>query len=168
MSSPKKPEVYSPKPVPEKLVSRFTSAECSPPAVEWFGFRSLWGHLRHFAASAIATDDIDARDWMEPDTADELVERVAFHLDAYNEGKTIVEKLGRDLWIDYLADTGDHAGASEAMGRIIGREYSLQTKDGETITAPRGDMLVFGGDTCLLYTSPSPRDATLSRMPSSA
>ena len=26
----------------------------------------------------------------------------------------------------------------------------------------------FDGDTCLLYTSPSPRDATLSRMPSSA
>ena len=25
-----------------------------------------------------------------------------------------------------------------------------------------------GGPTCLLYTSPSPRDATLSRMPSSA
>ena len=25
-----------------------------------------------------------------------------------------------------------------------------------------------GGDVCLLYTSPSPRDATLSRMPSSA
>ena len=25
-----------------------------------------------------------------------------------------------------------------------------------------------GGGTCLLYTSPSPRDATLSRMPSSA
>ena len=25
-----------------------------------------------------------------------------------------------------------------------------------------------GSDTCLLYTSPSPRDATLSRMPSSA
>ena len=25
-----------------------------------------------------------------------------------------------------------------------------------------------GGNTCLLYTSPSPRDATLSRMPSSA
>ena len=24
------------------------------------------------------------------------------------------------------------------------------------------------GETCLLYTSPSPRDATLSRMPSSA
>ena len=28
--------------------------------------------------------------------------------------------------------------------------------------------MVFGSSTCLLYTSPSPRDATLSRMPSSA
>ena len=28
--------------------------------------------------------------------------------------------------------------------------------------------LVEGADACLLYTSPSPRDATLSRMPSSA
>ena len=32
--------------------------------------------------------------------------------------------------------------------------------------APRKSML--SGSTCLLYTSPSPRDATLSRMPSSA
>ena len=30
----------------------------------------------------------------------------------------------------------------------------------------KGDPMRFG--TCLLYTSPSPRDATLSRMPSSA
>ena len=30
----------------------------------------------------------------------------------------------------------------------------------------KGRVVVFGG--CLLYTSPSPRDATLSRMPSSA
>ena len=35
---------------------------------------------------------------------------------------------------------------------------------------PGGDALYAGGRfvTCLLYTSPSPRDATLSRMPSSA
>ena len=30
------------------------------------------------------------------------------------------------------------------------------------------DILIIGGGICLLYTSPSPRDATLSRMPSSA
>ena len=38
--------------------------------------------------------------------------------------------------------------------------------------APKGSLIkVLGGgeiSTCLLYTSPSPRDATLSRMPSSA
>ena len=31
-----------------------------------------------------------------------------------------------------------------------------------------GESLVDGGDGCLLYTSPSPRDGLLSRMPSSA
>ena len=31
-----------------------------------------------------------------------------------------------------------------------------------------GSLLFLAWDLCLLYTSPSPRDATLSRMPSSA
>ena len=30
------------------------------------------------------------------------------------------------------------------------------------------EVFIAGASTCLLYTSPSPRDATLSRMPSSA
>ena len=33
---------------------------------------------------------------------------------------------------------------------------------------PKYDHVAVGTGTCLLYTSPSPRDATLSRMPSSA
>ena len=33
---------------------------------------------------------------------------------------------------------------------------------------PDGTLQNWLGDICLLYTSPSPRDATLSRMPSSA
>ena len=41
-------------------------------------------------------------------------------------------------------------------------EASGQLKPGGTIVEPTS------GNTCLLYTSPSPRDATLSRMPSSA
>ena len=41
---------------------------------------------------------------------------------------------------------------------IIGVVFSVDTKTN------MGDL----PDTCLLYTSPSPRDATLSRMPSSA
>ena len=36
------------------------------------------------------------------------------------------------------------------------------------LTDPRGSLYVCYQQPCLLYTSPSPRDATLSRMPSSA
>ena len=44
-----------------------------------------------------------------------------------------------------------------AIGLFEGCVVEMQTGEGKTLTA-----------TCLLYTSPSPRDATLSRMPSSA
>ena len=36
------------------------------------------------------------------------------------------------------------------------------------ISDKKGRVLMCAGNPCLLYTSPSPRDATLSRMPSSA
>ena len=41
----------------------------------------------------------------------------------------------------------------------------LATLDNKRVIVPNG---VVTGNVCLLYTSPSPRDATLSRMPSSA
>ena len=37
-----------------------------------------------------------------------------------------------------------------------------------TVTILDAATIFEGPETCLLYTSPSPRDATLSRMPSSA
>ena len=49
--------------------------------------------------------------------------------------------------------------------RTIGRgkNFNKVSEDKSATGAEAG-----GGMTCLLYTSPSPRDATLSRMPSSA
>ena len=45
----------------------------------------------------------------------------------------------------------------------------LITIDGHLIiNTKKGSLCVAKANTCLLYTSPSPRDATLSRMPSSA
>ena len=44
-------------------------------------------------------------------------------------------------------------------------EVTLNPKD-EPI--PESELIKIVNDYCLLYTSPSPRDATLSRMPSSA
>ena len=49
-----------------------------------------------------------------------------------------------------------------AAGKVIG--YVFQSLDVVDIPAYSGKPI----NTCLLYTSPSPRDATLSRMPSSA
>ena len=57
----------------------------------------------------------------------------------------------------YLKIKGNHILALNAYGRM---------NFGNT---PFDDLALFGGSkSCLLYTSPSPRDATLSRMPSSA
>ena len=55
-------------------------------------------------------------------------------------------------------DSGSDAGALRCQAKRDGDEWIINgTK-----------MWVTNGENCLLYTSPSPRDATLSRMPSSA
>ena len=56
------------------------------------------------------------------------------------------------------------------IGEIVGFDREDKSDACEFISSLTGDnsrqVVSFG--TCLLYTSPSPRDATLSRMPSSA
>ncbi|MEO6419064.1 MAG: hypothetical protein ABIP39_06640, partial [Polyangiaceae bacterium] len=42
----------------------FHNGAHAPFAIRWFGVTSLFGHLRHFAASAIAAESVDSRDWM--------------------------------------------------------------------------------------------------------
>ena len=50
--------------------------------------------------------------------------------------------------------------AYEKLGQFyLGKEYDIADRERTE------DLLLYD---CLLYTSPSPRDATLSRMPSSA
>ena len=55
----------------------------------------------------------------------------------------------------------------ELLGEDEGAEVTFQPillVDGDTVVATPGDL----AKACLLYTSPSPRDGLLSRMPSSA
>ena len=65
----------------------------------------------------------------------------------------------------------DEAGSPQLLlelsggGPIKSRHLSRGLDDGDETTA---ELLAESADACLLYTSPSPRDATLSRMPSSA
>ena len=136
-----------PAPLPGDVKTFFTRRRATPPGISWFGFRSLWGHLRHFLASAIATEGIDSRDWMRPDPPEVLAGRVARRLGA-DAAASITEALGRDLWIDYLADTGEHAGVTEAVAGLVARPAVVPDPDsGELVLTPRGDLLVFGGDT---------------------
>lgn len=115
----------------------------------WFGVTSFWGHLRHFVAAAIATEDIDSRDWMTPDPPQELCSQVARVLNGDENAGSVVEAIGRDLWIDYLSDTGDDVSVSRAVARLVVEPYELPDPDrpGDYLTAPRGELLLFGGDT---------------------
>ena len=53
----------------------------------------------------------------------------------------------------------------EALIKALAGDNSLLN---EMSKQTSGDVIDFALDTCLLYTSPSPRDRTRSRMPSSA
>ncbi len=129
--------------------TRFVRGRAKPRGVVWFGLTSFWGHFRHFIAAAIATEDIDSRDWMTPDDPRELGRRVIEELGGDPTRATVLEGIGRDLWLDYLADTGDDVSVSAAVAALLAREYELPDPDDATrvVRAPRGEILLFGGDT---------------------
>jgi hypothetical protein len=126
----------------------FRRGSKTPKAVPWFGMRSFYGHLWHLVASAIATQDIDSRDWMHADSPESLTKSVARVLDAAApDAPSVTEALGRDVFIDYVADTGDDVEVSRAVAALVVGEYDVEGPEGERIALPRGDILLFGGDT---------------------
>lgn len=140
---------FRPEPSRPKQGQRFTRGKASPRGVVWFGVSSFWGHLRHFVSAAIATEDIDSRDWMTPDTPAELCAHVVRVLRGDERADNVVAALGRDLWIDYVSDTGDDVSVSRAVARLVVEPYEVPDPDreGAYLIAPRGDILLFGGDT---------------------
>ena len=60
---------------------------------------------------------------------------------------------------------GRRAFAFKGAGKRFGDKLVL---DGIDLDVPAGQFLAVIGQSCLLYTSPSPRDRQKSRMPSSA
>ncbi|MDI1451200.1 hypothetical protein [Polyangium sp. 6x1] len=143
--SPLRPAAAPPD-VPKLL---FTRGGRYPQAIAWFGARSFWGHLWHLAASVIATEDIDSRAWMRPSTPDTLTRKAAAVLGGREGAETLTEALDRDVWIDFLADTGDCVSVSQAVARLVFETYEVEDpqRPGETLVLPRGDLLLFGGDT---------------------
>jgi len=124
---------------------RYRRGRRFPRAIAWFGLSAFWGHLWHLVASIIATEDIDSRDWMMADDPDELTRRVAAELGQARRAGSLTEAVGGDLWIDFVADTGDCAAVSRAVAEMVFAEYELD--DPEATVLPRGHLLLFGGDT---------------------
>jgi hypothetical protein len=140
---------YRPERAPSAIRSRFTRGGERPRGVVWFGIRSFWGHWRHFLAAAIATEDVDSRDWMTPDEPAQLLARVAERLGGNAAAPTLMDAVGRDLFVDFIADTGDDVAVSRAVARLLFAEYELPDPDHPDgfVHAPRGEILIFGGDT---------------------
>lgn len=142
--------VIRPSPAPPDAARlAFKHGRRYPRAIAWFGARSFWGHLWHLAASVIATEDIDSRDWMQPDEPAELTKRVADELGGDGDAVTLTEAIDDDLWIDFIADTGDDVSVSSAVAKMLFATYEVEDPDapGQTLKLPRGQMLLFGGDT---------------------
>ena len=71
----------------------------------------------------------------------------------------------KNTWVVIWSDHGWHLGEKQHWGKSTGWQRS--TRVPLMILPPRGDATGRFA-TCLLYTSPSPRDRTRARMPSSA
>jgi hypothetical protein len=141
--------VARPGPMPAGVIRRFTRGKEHPRGVVWFGARSFWGHLRHFIAAAVATENVDSRDWMTPDEPEALLARITEVLGGAPGAGSLSASMGRDVFIDFVADTGDDAAVSRAVARLLFQAYELPDPDrsGQFLLAPRGDILCFGGDT---------------------
>src|SRR5215475_11583017 len=137
------PLPLEPRREPIKL-GRFHRGAHKPLAIRWFGMTALAGHLRHLLAVAAASNQLDLRDWMRPDDAAGLLNQVCQVLGASAPGDNLTERLGREVWIDFVADTGDDHDVSLAVGRMLFAEYALSGDQPRRL--PRGDILVFGGD----------------------
>ena len=100
----------------------------------------LLGYTRVSTASQDAQLQLDA-------LVDSGVQKRDVFADVTSGSRTAIERPGMKRLLDY-AESGDTV--------VVWRIDRL------------GRSLIDVLNTCLLYTSPSPRDATLSRMPSSA
>jgi hypothetical protein len=87
---------------------------------------------------------------MRPAAPEELLQHCERVLGSVEPGsRCLTEALGRPVWIDFVADTGDDHDVSQAVARMMFEDYSVE-EDGHGEVGrvlPRGDVLLFGGDT---------------------
>ena len=134
---------------PDSAGRRFTYGRENPKAVSWYGINILWWYFTQIVPNTLRAFRADQRASMKLDEPSRMADLVSERLGAAGVGKPVTQALGRDVWIDFIADTGDDAAVSEAVGRIVFADHDVPDPDrpGQRLVAPRGDLLLFGGDT---------------------
>jgi hypothetical protein len=136
----------APAPLQHALPRHFVRGARAPYAIRWYGISSLYGHFRSFISRAIAAEQVDSRDWMRAEPPDVLLANVLQTLGGAETAPTLAEGLGRCVYVDFTADTGDDRDTSQAVGAMLSKTYEVEEPNGEIRSLPRGEILMLGGD----------------------
>ena len=86
-----------------------------------------------------------------------------------NAATTQIRKEVVDRMTGVMRDVPGNPSSTHAFGRTAKSQIETARKRiAELFNVTAGEIIFTSGGTCLLYTSPSPRDQRGSRMPSSA
>ena len=112
-------------------------------------------------ASIVIDGKLDEEEWVDAQTIDDFFVINPFSLEKPDlNTKVLIHSDDSGIYFGFInsqpPETRDR--------RKHGRDGLRQNHDRNVVVVDLDNT----GNTCLLYTSPSPRDATLSRMPSSA
>ena len=88
-------------------------------------------------------------------------------LDQQEQSEKLIEEFGRQILVPGINEEGQ-LNISKKKICIIGLGALGTVASQYLVRAGVGEIHLVDDDICLLYTSPSPRDRTRSRMPSSA
>ncbi len=150
MAGTGKTRLFRPAPAPPDTDGRsFTYGREHPKAVSWYGVKILWWYFTWLLPNTLRSFRVDRRAAMKLDDPERMADLVSARLGGTREGQPVTQALGRDVWVDFIADTGDDVSVGEAVGRILFADHEVPDPDhpGSDLRAPRGDLLVFGGDT---------------------
>ena len=111
----------------------------------------------------VVTPHVDNHDiWIDPNNSDRIIEG--------NDGGACISYNGGNSWSSIYNQPTSQIYFLDTDNQFPYRVYGTQ-QDNSAVSVPSMSMkgsIRWDDCFCLLYTSPSPRDATLSRMPSSA
>ena len=118
----------------------------------------------HLAYASGVVDDLIA---MDRDAGqDEYLDALTDLIEAYEDSNVEIEESTPQEMLKHLIAARGLTQAALAEGAGVSKSTISEILSGKDRVSKKIAFKL--GDFCLLYTSPSPRDATLSRMPSSA